>query len=199
MPAKSNISNLESVTPEVPLVVHLPVKLEEGEVVLPIAYDGEDYLILGRGFASGTETAVRIARLPHPVYKRTRSLTGSIKILFQKFSSKVFGTKYEYPILASAAWDAQGKVHFDKDHESIKALVAAAQRVVVFVHGIIGDTFAMGTRLTPGPHDVFLTFDYENLNTTIEDNAAGLKRRLAEYGLAEGHGKNLWSRILWAA
>lgn len=187
----SNISNMESVTLERPLVVRLPVRLEEGEVVLPIGYDGEDYLILGRGFASGPETAVNIARLPHPLYKRSRSLTGSIKILFQKFSSKVFGSKYEYPILASATWDAKGKVQFDKDHESVKAKVTAAQRVVIFVHGIIGDTFGMGARLTPGAGDAFLTFDYENLNTTIEENAAGLKRRLAEHGLVEGHGKEL--------
>ena len=187
----SNISSFESVMPEAPLVVRLPVELAEGEVILALGYDGKDYLILGRAFASGRGAAVSLERLPHPVYKRTRSLTGSVKILFQKFSSKLFGTKYEYPILAAASWDAKGKVHFDKDLDSIKAKVTGAQRVVVFVHGIIGDTFAMGARVTPGPQDVFLTFDYENLNTNIEENAAGLKRCLAEVGLGEEHRKEL--------
>jgi len=36
-----------------------------------------------------------------------------------------------------------------------------------------------------------LTFDYENLNTTIEDNGRLLKARLAEVGLGEGHSKTL--------
>lgn len=187
----SDISNYESVTAATPLVVRLPVALAEGEVLLPIGWDGEDYLILGQGAAAGAETAVNLQRLPHPVYKRNRSLTGSVKILFQKFSSKLLGTGYEYPVLAQASWDSKGKVHFDKDKAAIQAKVAAAQRVVVFVHGIIGDTFAMGARVVPRPQDVFLTFDYENLNTSIQDNAAGLKRRLAEHGLGEGHGKEL--------
>jgi pimeloyl-ACP methyl ester carboxylesterase len=187
----SDISNQESVTAETPLVARLPVALAEGEVLLPIGWDGEDYLILGQGAAVGAETAVNLQRLPHPVYKRTRSLTGSIKIVFQKFSSKLLGTVYEYPVLAEASWDSKGKVHFNKDKAAIQAKVAAAQRVVVFVHGIIGDTFAMGARVVPRPEDVLLTFDYENLNTSIQDNAAGLRRRLAEHGLGEGHGKEL--------
>jgi pimeloyl-ACP methyl ester carboxylesterase len=68
------------------------------------------------------------------------------------------------------------------------------------VHGIIGDTEGM-TRsgyvsgATPAPrligsaYDLVLAFDYENLNTTIEENATLLRDLLRDVGLGEGHGK----------
>ena len=187
----SDVANYQAVTPDNPLVMRLAAPLAPGDAVLPIAWDGEDYLPLGHSSPAGDETEIRLQRLPHPVYQRQRSLVGSIKIVFQKFSSALLGTKYDYPVLALAEWDAAGKVHFDNDPARIVERVAAAHRVVVFVHGIIGDTFGMGARLTPGADDAFLTFDYENLNTTIEQTAAGLKQRLAAVGLGEGHGKKL--------
>ena len=61
----------------------------------------------------------------------------------------------------------------------------------MFVHGIIGDTRAMGARLAPAVGDIYLTFDYENLHTTIEENAEGLKDRLAACGLTKGAGKEV--------
>ena len=40
-------------------------------------------------------------------------------------------------------------------------------------------------------YDLVLTFDYENLNTTIEENGRLLKKRLEAVGLGAGHGKML--------
>ncbi len=40
-------------------------------------------------------------------------------------------------------------------------------------------------------YDLVLTFDYENLNTTIEENGRLLKERLEAAGLGSGHGKTL--------
>ncbi|HET7801722.1 MAG TPA: hypothetical protein VFL38_14960, partial [Humibacillus xanthopallidus] len=39
--------------------------------------------------------------------------------------------------------------------------------------------------------DVVLAFDYENLDTPIEENAASLRSMLRDVGLASGHGKRL--------
>ena len=65
------------------------------------------------------------------------------------------------------------------------------------MHGIIGDTegMARSARLAGNARplidqfDVILTFDYENLNTSIEDNAISLAQRLKKVGLAAGHDK----------
>ena len=54
-----------------------------------------------------------------------------------------------------------------------------AQKVLLFIHGIIGDTkdmaksvqrakLAEGGATLKSRYDLVLTFDYENLNTTIE-------------------------------
>jgi len=40
-------------------------------------------------------------------------------------------------------------------------------------------------------YDLVLTFDYENLHTTIEENARSLKLRLESVGLGANHGKKL--------
>ena len=98
------------VTPDAPLEVTLPSVAAEGDVVLPISYDGEDYLILGSGGLRGGKTVVTISRLPYPVKDRKRSLGGSIRILFQKFTGPLLGKEYRYPLLAAASWDVEGKV-----------------------------------------------------------------------------------------
>lgn len=188
----NGVSDYEAVTAESPLTVALPLPAAApGELVLPVGYDGEDYLILGHGVAGEAGTRVRLVRLPHPIGNRKRSLTGSIKIVFQKFVSSVSGAAYNYPLLAEARWDDGGKARYDHEIADLRERVAKAKRVVIFVHGIIGDTLMMGSRLTRGLDDVFLAFDYENLHTTIEENAAKLKERLLDVGLDEGHGKEV--------
>ena len=82
--------------------------------------------------------------------------------------------------------------------------VTSARRILLYVHGIIGDTSAMAASgYRPKPvrqpaleavgkrYDVVLTFDYENINTPIEANARSLKQRLEAVGLGAGHGKTL--------
>jgi pimeloyl-ACP methyl ester carboxylesterase len=84
----------------------------------------------------------------------------------------------------------------------VRAKVAQAKRIVLYIHGIIGETRDMaassaglaGPPPIPGVrdrYDLILTFDYENLNTSIEQNAELLRQRLAAVGLESGHGKTL--------
>ena len=78
--------------------------------------------------------------------------------------------------------------------------MAKAQRILLFVHGIIGDTQSMvpsvqlaklaDNRPLASLYDLVLTFDYENLGTTIEENGRLFKQRLEAVGLGAGHGKD---------
>jgi Caspase domain/Lecithin:cholesterol acyltransferase len=215
------VENYEAVTSKEPLKLTLDMPLEEGEFILPLAFDGEHYLPLGYSKAFGSETRdvsaktqIIIERLPNPDLKtiegtpNARSLFGSLKILFQKLKSDWLGTKFEYPILAAVTVPDDAQVSFDKcyemDIEKVKAKVKDAKRVLLYVHGIIGDTLGLvvsaqlakvkqGDTEVPlkNNYDLILAFDYENLKTPIEDNARGLKKRLEEVGLGEGHGKTL--------
>jgi pimeloyl-ACP methyl ester carboxylesterase len=77
------------------------------------------------------------------------------------------------------------------------ARVAEAQTIVLFLHGIIGDTRGMvRSAYCSEPrladlYDLVLAFDYENLNTSIEQTALDLQGRLKAVGLGPGHGKRL--------
>jgi pimeloyl-ACP methyl ester carboxylesterase len=215
------VENYEVVTPEEPLRLTLDMSLEKNEFILPIAFDGEHYLPLGYSKAAegGTrnvnaKTQIVLERLPNPNLEtvegtpNARSLFGAIKILFQKLKSDLLGTKFEYPILAAVTVPDDARVSFDKcyemDIEKVKVKVKDAKRVLLYVHGIIGDTLGLvvsaqlakvkrGDAETPlkNSYDLILAFDYESIKTKIEDNAQSLKKRLAEVGLSEGHGKTL--------
>jgi pimeloyl-ACP methyl ester carboxylesterase len=229
----SNLSNAAAVTAENPLVIEAQVPLGEDEYVLPIAHDGEFYLPLGYGKAKNGKTEIVIERLSEPISEGNRSVTGSVRIFFQKIVAKKLGLDFEYPLLAIAQLEdaqledvqteksatsttsklASAKVTYTREVETVKAKVADAQTIAIYIHGIFGDTESMLTSLdnavlgsatlesaiAPAQpdmpigelYDLVLAFDYENLNTTIDQNARLLKERLEAVGLQAGHGKTV--------
>lgn len=195
------------VTPEQPLLLRIEQPLSDDEQILPVGFDGELFLPLGLAQRDGNTTEIRLDRLPAPVVG-ARSLTGSIRILFQKVVTqrigKYMGWQYDYPILAAAYVAEDSKVTYWPRPADVKQRVAAADRILLYIHGIIGDTRGMAAsarvadgKLTPPPpallsrYDLILTFDYENINTTIEETARSLKQRLKAIGLGPDHGKML--------
>jgi pimeloyl-ACP methyl ester carboxylesterase len=183
------------VTPENPLRVMISRLPGTGEHVLPVGFDGEFFLPLGRAELIGTETRVVLDRLPQPDDAASRSLGGALRIFFQKVISRIFKTEYRYPILAVAETDENLKVSYQPDLIEVRERVKKAQRIALFVHGIIADTRDMAASLTRAGvadgYDLVLTFDYENLNDPIGDTARSLKQRLEDAGLGPNHGKAL--------
>ncbi len=197
----TEVNDASVVTPDAPLRVSVPLRLQTNEHVVPVAYDGEFFLPLGRvASRSADQTVIALDRLPPPLAD-SRSLSGAIKIFFQKVISKRVGQDFPYPILAAADVAADGTVKPIRDTIQVRDRVAKAQRILLFVHGIIGDTQSMVSsvqlaRLADGRplaslYDLVLTFDYENLNTTIEESGRLFKGRLEAVGLGVGHGKTL--------
>lgn len=200
----SDVENYKAVTPTTPLNLLVNQELAENEHILPFAYDGEFFLPLGRGTRTEDgKTEIRLERLPEPT-PSSRSLGGSIRIFFEKVAHQKLGRPYEYPILAVAEVDKQGQVSYEKNQEQVKARVAQAQKIVLYIHGIIGDTQSMvpsvrksvvevdgQKRQIAELYDLVLTFDYENIQTTIEENARLLGQRLQAVGLGANHGKQL--------
>jgi pimeloyl-ACP methyl ester carboxylesterase len=200
----SHVEDYQAVTPEAPLTVVADLPLAENEHLLSIAYDGEFFLPLGVGKRRENRTEIKLERLPEPVSMGKRSLGGSICIFFQKVFAEKFGSSYEYPILAVADVGTDETVQYNGELAVVQQRVAAADRIVLYIHGIIGDTRSMvgsvrrakvlvegQERLLADVYDLVLAFDYENLNTSIEENARLLKQRLTAIGLGAGHGKTL--------
>jgi pimeloyl-ACP methyl ester carboxylesterase len=200
----TNVGDYQAVTPETPLTVVADLPLAENEHLLSIAYDGEFFLPLGVGRRRDNRTEIKLERLPEPVSMGKRSLGGSIRILFQKVIAQTFGTTFEYPLLAVADVGTDETVQYETNLDAVQQRVATADRIMLYIHGIIGDTRSMvgsvrrakvalngQKQLLADAYDLVLAFDYENLNTSIEDNARLLKQRLQAVGLGPNHGKTL--------
>ncbi|NET38654.1 MAG: caspase [Cyanothece sp. SIO1E1] len=220
----NNVENPEVVTAENPLVVETDLALENDEYILPIAYDGEFYIPLGYGKAQKGKARIVIERLSEQLSEpqpSSRSIQGSIRILFQKIISRKLGKGLSqklglidpYPILAAVevkhSQDANKsqdnyEVIYLRDIETVKAKVAKAQKIALYIHGILGDTESMipsieraMVKLTNEMqpisklYDLILACDYENILAKIDDNAQDLKQRLNAVGLGPNHGKEL--------
>ena len=201
-----DVEGFNSVTKDTPLTLMVDRTLASDEYLLPISYDGEFFLPLGSGVNQGDKIKIDLERLPQPTTS-SRSLSGSIKIFFKKLRHQKLGHGYEYPILAAAEVEEKDnnyQVVYESDLAAVKQQVATAQKIVLYIHGIIGDTESLVTsiqqaRITTNgqqrplreAYDLVLTFDYENLHTTIEENARLLKQGLEAVGLGANHGKEL--------
>ena len=201
----SDVTDHKVVTPDAPLKLLVDVPLANNEYLLPVGYDGEFFLPLGRGTTTQDgKTEIELERLPAPVSQGERSIQGSIRIFFEKVINQKLGRECNYPLLRVAEVTDNKKVAYQSDAATLKQRVAQAKRIALYIHGIVGDTESLISSikqpiLQPNGqkrslselYDVILTFDYENLNTPIEQNAQFLKRRLRDVGLGENHGKEL--------
>ena len=196
----TDVTGAAGVTPDEPLRLRLPSPLDAGEHILPFAWDGEFFVPLGFARPDGDGSVLLLQRLtdpldgdPLPGDPDERSLGGSIKILLRKLIGPRLGLPYRYPLLRQATVSG-GEVQYHDE-----PAVRDGDSVLVYVHGIIGDTRVMAlssgtTGVLPSPaligtqYDVVLTFDYENLNTSIRENGRLLGERLAAVGLGPDSG-----------
>lgn len=176
---------------------------------------------------------INITQLPDASPDGARSISGSIKIFLQKVVMK----KITHPILQqvivkkTADLTVEELEHIGRQSQSLNdefstvsqaainpsdlsqkqvltQKIAQAKRIILFIHGIVGDTEVMAQSLKKGSiwlekdgipqerfienyYDLALTFDYENLNTSISENANSLRQLLKEVGLGNNHGKEL--------
>ena len=196
----SDIVDYTVITPESPLKLLVNTTLSENEYLLPIAYDGQFFLPLGRGEKTDvSKIEITLNRLTQPLVS-SYSIHGIVNI----FLAKVTHQKREHPILAIAQVAEDNLVTYEKNQEQVRAQVAKAKRIILYIHGIIGNTANMLSSINQTLvkiddqklpikelYDLVLTFDYENVQTTIAENAQLLQQSLQAVGLGANHGKEL--------
>jgi len=172
-----------------PLQIQVNVPLKENEAILPLVFDGQHVLLGGDPFKDDDgNTHISIDHVPD-VADHRRSLGSALKLYFFKTYlglSKVNRLRW-------VEYDADGS--FAYQESGVAEKVAAAQNVLLLVHGIIGDTEGMAAGVkTCGldrTFDLVLTYDYENLSTPIAETARELKSQLAAAGLHGNDDKRL--------
>ena len=88
-----NVQHPETVTADEPLVLQVPQTLGPEQVVLPIMFDGRDYLPVGLGGPDGDVTQIRISRLSIQGEATIQPLGGALKILFRKLTTETLAAK----------------------------------------------------------------------------------------------------------
>lgn len=195
-----DVQGAENITADSPMEIELSQTMAEGEFIMPMGFDAETGLFYPLGSSDPTGK-VFVETLPDATPTGTRSLGGSIKIFFHKVVLSKLGFEYHHPQLAVAAFTDGENFEYLTATDQVKARVSPAQRIVLFIHGIIGDTTDMPKALLrmaddngntlDKRFDLAMTFDYENLQTPIEQTAKDLKQKLESVGLGEGHGKEV--------
>ena len=194
-------ANCDLVSEEDPIRIELTTNRSAMEdEIIPIAYDSETGLYYPVGYT--TENTVYITSIPAETQTDSiitqKSFLQSVKIYFQKIIGKKLGLITDYPRLATPEY-RNNKLFYNNNIDELSEKVKEASAISLFIHGIIGDTEGMaactqtvlnesGDTLSK-KYELVLTFDYENLNTKIEDTARLLKNKLSQIGLGDNHGK----------
>ncbi|MBD0301221.1 MAG: hypothetical protein ICV85_03295, partial [Tolypothrix sp. T3-bin4] len=201
-------STINAVKPDSPIIVSVDSPLQPNERILAVAHDGQFYFPLGIGHAKNDKTEIKIEYLcdPQGLNSDEREIRQAIQLCFRKVVLDNLGRKSSYAWLRKATVNGDGTVSYtDKeDIDTVKAAVAKAKNIVLYIHGIIGDTESMipsvryakanvnkQVKSVEELYDLVLAFDYESLNTRIEETAEILKNQLAAVGLTPNHGKTL--------
>ena len=187
----TSVWNQEAVTEESPLRITLNSDAE-AEDLLVFGWDGEFFVPVGRTCQQGSRTLLEVHRMPAPTTDGRRSLTGSIRLYFRKVAARARDREFKGGVLAARVAGPSGSLERITGEGEIKELVTCADDVTILIHGIIGDTTGMVENARDcGFSGLLLTFDYENLNTTIEETARELGHALRRAGLSRGHTKRV--------
>lgn len=193
----SNIKGERNLKDE-PLEMTINQELAENEYILPITFDGEFIIPVGdvHKDANGN-TQVKISELPNvettsdPNAEQSRSAVRAFKLAFMKLALRKSGKSLF--MLRKGDWDENGEFHYDEEAD-LAAEVAKASKIMMFVHGIIGETKASVQEMEFAKkefgYDLVLTFDYENLNSDIVEIATNLKTLLNNVGILPNDGKH---------
>ncbi|MEK7255051.1 MAG: hypothetical protein AAB316_09920, partial [Bacteroidota bacterium] len=181
----SNIQDDASLR-EQPLTIELDANLGENEYLLPITFDGEHFLPVGQATKQeGGRVEVSISEIPD-VRQGERSLFKALKLCFCKLVLRQEVNKLR--------WVEYLPDGIGRREDDLQKKVKAAKKILLVLHGIIGDTGQMADSLRPlvgkgKCFDLVLAYDYENLNTPIQTTAGNLKKALTDAGLKRMPGK----------
>jgi hypothetical protein len=166
------------VGPNSPLRLELPPNADQGVVdLMPVAFDGEDYMFVG--YRADDAGAVEVVGLPLVAgAPTTRGLARTIRLFIYK---KIGRHTADIGLRAAELVDDQ-VVYRPVERNRF----SPGQHVALFMHGFTSDTEWMIRNVAPFlrqevlAYDHLLTFDYESFGTSVEDNGEQLALALRQ-------------------
>jgi hypothetical protein len=169
------------IRPDNPLRLRLPDELSADDL-LPIVFDGEDYLPVGY---AGDDGAVDVVRIPQPAagvgaqgVPSRRGLGRAIQLfIYKKMGrhARHMGLRYVEHHNGAVEYSPVTQDRFKP-----------GDRIAVFVHGFLSDTRWMARDVAPFlraqvlPYEHALTWDYETFGTRVELNGADFATALRQ-------------------
>lgn len=184
---------LAAISEQTPLELDVPAALVGAEArLIAVAYDGENYYLVGGPRESASGATVAIEWLPEAVDEPAdgqtvdRDLVRTTRLLFYKVTGK------EIPDTGLR----RARVHDGAVVYEAAGAVAPGSRVLLCIHGITDDTRGMvrgiGQRLFQElGYDLLLTYDYESYGTSVSDHANHLWAQFHSAGIRSDAGVHL--------
>lgn len=184
----SGITNAGALAQQ-PLEIELDLPLAADEGLLAFVTDGEHVLLAGRPWRDEQGLShLAVDDVPVAPVNR-RSLGRALKMYF----FKTYLMRNDVNSLRRVVYRDDGSS--ERRSDDLTAHVAAAKRVLLLMHGIIGDTQGMAEGMracgVAQQFDLVLTYDYENLATPIAKTARLLKLDLEAVGMHADDGRHL--------
>lgn len=169
-----------------PLEIHIRQPLAENESVVAVTM--QNGIVVPLGFlepdAEG-DHRMFIHHAPGEPDERRAAGKSPVRALWFCFLKVVFRRDKEIFKLRYFTFP-EGAPEYGK--EKVAKQIAQSDKILMVIHGIIGNTKSLSANLSSlleaGKYDCILTFDYENLNTNIEEIAEKLRERLLENGVS---------------
>ncbi len=172
-----------------PLQIAIDADLNDNETLLPLTFDGEHILLVGdTEVDENGQALVSISQIPEIIEEHRRSITKALKLCFMKI---VLRQNPQY-----LRWVDYNSDEIVRHDYGLINKVKNAKNILLLIHGIIGDTKNIAESMQAWyekdkENNLVLTFDYENLNTSIGDTALALQDKLAEIGIDENSKKKI--------
>ncbi len=178
----------ENALEQQPLEISFKHLAQDNELVLPIAFDGQHFRVIGDAVSDDQGTHISIREIPDTVDASgagERSIFKSLKMTFCKVS---LGDKQVNQLRWAEVKD--GEIVLQKENLGLK--VGKAKKTLLVLHGLAGDGLGMLKAIRdniPGAtiesYDLILVYDYESLNTPLDVTATTLANTLKDYGFGK--------------
>lgn len=170
-----------------PLEITLKHTPDENEFVLPVAFDGKHFRVIGDAVSDSEGTHIRIREIPDA--PQTDASGMGERSLFKALKMTLFKVALAKPVneLCWVEKAADGDLVLQRENLGLK--VGKAKKTLLILHGMAGDGLSMLKAIRDNMpsgsidgYDLILVYNYESLNTPLDVTAAQLGKTLADYG-----------------